>query len=270
MRHVKRIFQLAVERRQLDENPFRYLRQPKVAKRKVRTYSVAECESLLHAAREMRGEHILQWDLVITMALTTGMRKSELLNLTWSDVDFDVRAVEVQPKEDTDATWEWRVKDTDRRTLGLTDHVCSLLLTLKASRPADYPYVLVPPSRYEHIQGLRRQGTWTYSDSRLRVIDNFDDQFRRIKRRAEIQKGTFHDLRRTAITNWFRQGLSEHDVMRLAGHAKFETTHQFYLAVADDLVDRARQATETAVGQSLARIWRAPQNRSETSKGQQA
>jgi hypothetical protein len=36
--------------------------------------------------------------------------------------------------------------------------------------------------------------------------------------------------------------MSEHEVMLLAGHASFATTHEFYLAVADDLMDRARRA----------------------------
>ena len=44
--------------------------------------------------------------------------------------------------------------------------------------------------------------------------------------------------------------------MRLAGHSKLETTHRFYLAVADDLVDRARHASDAALGQILARAWR--------------
>lgn len=35
------------------------------------------------------------------------------------------------------------------------------------------------------------------------------------------------------------QGLSEFEVMTLAGHAMFETTHRFYLAVAQDILDRA-------------------------------
>ena len=38
-----------------------------------------------------------------------------------------------------------------------------------------------------------------------------------------------HDLRKTAITNWFYQGLNIYDVMRLAGHSKYETTYRFYL-----------------------------------------
>ena len=37
----------------------------------------------------------------------------------------------------------------------------------------------------------------------------------------------------------------------LAGHADFETTHRFYLAVADDLIDRARQAITHRVSPEL-------------------
>jgi hypothetical protein len=40
--------------------------------------------------------------------------------------------------------------------------------------------------------------------------------------------------------------------MTLAGHSSFATTHQFYLAVADDLVDRARLATPQGLCKKLA------------------
>jgi integrase len=66
-----------------------------------------------------------------------------------------------------------------------------------------------------------------------------------------VGKGTFHDIRKTAISNWLRQGLSEYDVMTLAGHANFATIHRFYLAVADDLVVRARQAVAHKVNPEL-------------------
>ena len=45
--------------------------------------------------------------------------------------------------------------------------------------------------------------------------------------------------------------MSEHDVMTLAGHLSFLTTHEFYLAVADDLVHRARVATVQGLRQKL-------------------
>ncbi|MGE5295869.1 MAG: tyrosine-type recombinase/integrase [Solirubrobacterales bacterium] len=92
---------------------------------------------------------------------------------------------------------------------------------------------------------------WTYSDSRLKAVNNFDRDFGLILKRAGIEDGEFHDLRRTAICNWFEEGMSEFDVMKLAGHADFRTTHRFYLRVRDDLVQRARRATERGLCQEL-------------------
>ena len=48
--------------------------------------------------------------------------------------------------------------------------------------------------------------------------------------------------------------MSEYDVMILAGHSSFATTHKFYLAVADDLVRRARVATARGMRQKLVRF----------------
>lgn len=50
---------------------------------------------------------------------------------------------------------------------------------------------------------------------------------------------------------WFANGMSEHDVMVLAGHSSFATTHEFYLAVADDLIHRARVATAQGMRQKM-------------------
>lgn len=121
-----------------------------------------------------------------------------------------------------------------------------------------YAYVFVPPIRYSRIQELQKQGKWTLSDSRLKVINNFRRKFEDIQKRAAVRIRRFHDLRNTALTNWFANGMGEYEVMKLAGHADFKTTHQFYLAVADDLIDRARAAMSTGIGQNLARTWRAP------------
>ena len=46
--------------------------------------------------------------------------------------------------------------------------------------------------------------------------------------------------------------------MKLAGHSDFETTHKFYPAVADDLLDRAREVTAKTLSKNLACTGRAP------------
>ena len=121
-------------------------------------------------------------------------------------------------------------------------------------------------ARYNYIQQLRKEGRWTLCDARLKVINNFGRKFEKILRRASVKNGRFHDFRNTALTNWFANGLSEFEVMKLAGHSDFKTTHQFYLAVADDLLDRAREVTVKILGKNLAHIWHAPLKSLETKK----
>ncbi|MFC1781772.1 tyrosine-type recombinase/integrase [Planctomycetota bacterium] len=133
-----------------------------------------------------------------------------------------------------------------------------------------YPYVFVPPGRYDHIQKLRKEGKWSYTDSRLKVINNFKKQFDLILSRAHIKTGRFHDIRSTAITNWFREGLTKNDVMELAGHSKFETTQRYYLAYSDDLADQARQASEKTYGETLLRICCAPPAESKKERSRHA
>ena len=92
-------------------------------------------------------------------------------------------------------------------------------------------------------------------------MSNFRRQFQIILSRAGIDQGTFHDIRRTCITNWFAYGMSEYEVMIMAGHASFETTRKFYLAIRSDLVDLARKASSKAMDSiSVAHLLRGPQN----------
>jgi len=100
----------------------------------------------------------------------------------------------------------------------LTEDTARLLANLQNRRPEGYPYVLVPPERYDHIQEkLRKTGRWTLCHAKISIVHNFKRQFDKILAKAGVKKGTFHDIRRTAITNWFYQGLSIYDVMKLAG-----------------------------------------------------
>ncbi|MCX5635450.1 MAG: tyrosine-type recombinase/integrase [Planctomycetota bacterium] len=205
-RGLKRFFCLAVQRRQIDENPLEYVKLPKVPKQRIKIYTAEEIDRIQRVASQIQNASVLEWDMLITMAITTGMRKSEMLNLVWSDIDFGKMTIEVTPKKDTNETWEWKIKDTDRRLLPLKEDVSQLLIDHQNHRPEGYPYVLVPPERYDYIQNvLRPKGEWTLCSARNKVINNFTKQFNKILILAHVEKGTFHDIRKTAITNWFRK-----------------------------------------------------------------
>ena len=260
VRHLKRLFQLATDRGQLEENPLKRISPPKSPARKVRVYSDDECQRLISAAGNYQRETGLQWELLTLVALTTAMRKGELLNTTWRDIDFARQVIDIEPKKSTDRTWEWHIKDTDRRSLPLTEEIVQLLVKHQEKQPEGYPYVFVPPQRYDRIQLRRSQDNWSVEDG-CSPVNNFSRQFDDILLRAgiEIEHGEFHDFRRTCLTNWLASGMSEYEVMKLAGHASFDTTRRFYLAVRGDILDRARQASSAALqGNLVARWLRAP------------
>lgn len=263
---LKRMFQLAVERGQLEENPFRYVRKPKAAQRAVHVFRDEECIRMINIARDLKIGASFRWDMIMLMALCTGMRRGELLNTTWADIDFEKQVVHVTPKEETEYTWKWHIKDTDRRTLPLTDEVVQLLTKHQVEQPEGYPYVFIPPDRYERIQKQRQAGKWTERKGKC-PMSNFQRQFKLIQSKLVIKQGEFHDFRRTCLTNWLANGLSEFDVMNMAGHASFQTTHKFYLAVRKDLIDRTRQASTLAMkGISIANPLQVPSAR-ENKKG---
>ncbi len=90
-------------------------------------------------------------------------------------------------------------------------------------------------------------------------VNNFSCQFNAFLAHAKVDQGEFHYLRRTCLTMWLANGLSEYDVMNPAGHAAFETTRRFYLAVREDLLQRARSASAEAIsGDFVAHLLRTP------------
>jgi len=124
-RHLKRFFQLAVERGQLDTNPLQFLKPPRSPKGEIRVYTNDECAMIPKAASEFSLP--VPWELLMHTAVVTGMRRAELLDATWPNVNFAEMTIEVAPEEDTDETWEWRIKDAERRTLPLTDELTTAL-----------------------------------------------------------------------------------------------------------------------------------------------
>ena len=228
-------------------------------KRKVHIYTSGQCKRLIKAANDWPDRSGVRWDILVFLALTTGMRKGELLNLTWRDIDFEQQTVTVTAKQNTDSTWQWDIKDNEERTLPLIGDIISLLAGHQAQQPEGFPYVFVSSQRYQDIQELRRCGKWDTVSARCNIVGNFSKHFSEIVRRAGIAtQMTFHDLRRTALSNWLTEGMDVFEVMTLAGHSKITTTQNFYLAVSDNLLTRARQAKSQSVDSDFVTLCHTP------------
>jgi len=227
---LHRIFNLAIEPRGYlaeGQNPFAKIKKRKMAENPRRDVAVEEYRALMNESKD------LWWNTLISIAYGSGLRRNEILHLTWADVDFENQQIHVSPKKETKETIEWEPKDHEKRVVPMADETTQLLADLYAQAKEGFPYIFVSPKRLEKIRERQKVRDWT---SRSEVINNLGRNFGVIRRRAGVAECTLHDLRRSAITNWASQ-LPIQVVQQLAGHSDISTTRKYYLVVrSEDMV----------------------------------
>ena len=201
VRTLKAIFQRAVNRGYLKENPFRNVKPAREPEREIRVLSVEEVERLLDATPN------LKWRTLLLLALTTGMRYGELRYLEWGDVDFEAGLVHVRCKE------QHRTKSARNRVIALVPAVVEMLTRLRPSEPAGYVF---------------------RTEAGTQIGNNVLRTFRGIVKRAGIEHCTVHDLRRTFISHLAMAGVSEAVAQQLAGHSSISTTLRHYTRILPD------------------------------------
>ena len=220
---LNHIMKMAIRWRYVEHNPVSSVEKMRVPKRPPRFLSLEEIDRLLEASR---GSHIYP---ILMTALHTGLRKSELLNLRWSDIDFDQRTIAVQPKED------WNTKNYKSRTISLT------------------------PALYEMLQehwkqrvelGIKSRYAFTYLGERIRK--GIRDSLRTAVSEAGLQNVTLHILRHTFASQLTMAGVPLRYVQELMGHQSFQTTLQ-YAHLSEEHVKK--QALRLPFAETSRKAW---------------
>lgn len=183
------------------------------------------------------------WRAFITLLHDCGVRLSEAAHLIWRDVDFAEGVLRIQAHDRLPGVFPWRPKASgSNRTLAMTPRLAALLADLQARQAEGVPYVFLPAARYRELceRELPKSGE---------ILAGILRGFVRIRRRAGIQEGTIHDLRRTCITNWARHpDLKPKDVQVLAGHEDIQTTLGIYTMVEEgDVLTKQRRIMKLSV-----------------------
>lgn len=156
--------------------------------RRDRTLSPAEEVRLLEACSGRRA-HLYY---IVVAALDTGMRKGELLQLLWSDIDFDAGIIIVRSTT---------TKTRRGRIIGLTARLKeSLLLWQELSESSDLVF---------------------------NGIKDIKKAFTTACKKAKIEDLKFHDLRHTATTRMVEAGILPAQVMKATGHTQYATFSRY-------------------------------------------
>ena len=185
------IFSYACRNYGLIHNPVQNIRSLPENNARTRYLSEEEKTRLFKACRSS------QWDklyVLVLMAITTGARKGELMNLHWSDVDFDRQTAYVKT-----------TKNGQPKVMPLTREVIKELSRFKDQEPElIFNSEIKPNKPYE----FRKQ--W------IKALD-----------KAEIDNFRFHDLRHTCASYLAMNGCSLLEIADVLGHKQIQMTKRY-------------------------------------------
>jgi len=202
LRAVRAMFGFAVKWEILERTPFRGVTFAKIPQRPPAFLNEEQIKKLF--------EKVDREDLkaIIIFALNTGMRRGEIMNLRWKDVDFANRVITVSCHD------TFRTKTGRTLVVPMNGTVFELLNSLPR------------PSEYVFVDSLGR-----------RIPEHFVTvQFKQYIRDAELPEALhFHSTRHSFCSLLAMRGVPLYDVMRLAGHSQISTTQCYAHLTAEHL-----------------------------------
>jgi integrase len=156
---------------------------------------------------------------VVTLALHTGMRKGEILGLTWERVDFARGVLRIE-----------QTKSGRRREIPMNQAADGALQPLYTTASAALPAARAG-ERHPEPEGFvfrKRDG---------RAWGNIRTAFESARREAKIEDFKFHDLRHTCASWLVMKGRSLKEVQEILGHREFSMTLRYAHLSPDRLRD---------------------------------
>jgi len=169
-----------------------------------------EVTRLLDVWRDSRSVQGLRNNAMIRMLVYTGLRRSELVALRWSDVDIEAGIVTIRHGKGD--------KERVAAILDSTDGTKLALERLRASQLGQFRYIFASTTRGRGTKWLADVPT---SDEVVALV------VEKTAAAANLGKLASHDLRRTLITVALESGGHVRDLQEQAGHANAATTLRY-------------------------------------------
>lgn len=177
----------------VDDSPLRKVTKPKEPRGRVRFLDTSERECLLRVCQESKNRYLY---MVVVLALSTGMRLGEIMQLRWGDVDLEKGRIILH-----------ETKNGERRVVPLVSYALQLLRDLMEKRHGD-TILLFPSNKRKKSMNLR--GAWESAVQKAKLLD-----FR------------FHDLRHSCASYLAMSGASLTEISEVLGHKTLQMVKRY-------------------------------------------
>ena len=188
----------------IDESPMRKVSKPKEPKGRTRFLGddttkngkpiKGERCKLLEACKISENPHLYT---IVVLALSTGMRQGEIMNLTWPDVDLSRRRITLM-----------ETKNGEIRVVPLAGHALELLE--KHNKEMSANSELLFPGKIKKEKPMDLRIPWAAAINQ-----------------AEISDFRFHDLRHSAASYLAMNGASLAEIAEVLGHKTFQMVKRY-------------------------------------------
>ncbi|MCB1114176.1 MAG: site-specific integrase [Chlamydiia bacterium] len=192
---LSHLFTIAVKNWEwVNENPITKIKKPKANPGRQRYLSNEEKNRLFKELRNSTNPNLL---VIVMLALSTGMRRGEIIHLRWQDVDIENQKISLKT-----------TKNGRPRNIPCIGQTFDAILELKSSylTPSD----LLFPSPTNKQKPYDFQSAWKGA-----------------LKRAQINDFTFHDLRHSTASYLAANKRTLYEIGNLLGHESPQTTKRY-------------------------------------------
>lgn len=208
-------------------NPINGVKKPKEQKKEMKYYNEKQVKILLSEVDETR------YSALYYIAVTTGLRQGEILGLKWSDVDWENNRIQIQRQLQRVSGVGKKLTelktDASRRSVAIGNIAIRKLIEhkeiLKELR-------LFSGNHWKENNMIFPSTIGTPMEPRVLY-----SHFMRVIKKTGLPKIRFHDLRHTAATLMFKQGVHPKVVQERLGHASISQTLDTYSHVIPSMQD---------------------------------
>lgn len=211
------------------------MKNSNVEKKEIQILSKEEQNKLLKIAQK---DAI--YGAVVIAALNTGMRKGELLGLTWNDINFDKQSITIKKQlrriknydtninKKTILNLEYYTKtENSTRIIPMTNTLNNLLKEIY-EKQNKWKKVLGTKYQDNNMVFCKTDGTFLDPDTVLQ-------KYKQMLKDGNIKDCTFHALRHTFASRALESKISAKTVSKILGHSSVQFTLDTYTHVLEEL-----------------------------------
>ena len=194
---------------------------PKLEKYKASFYDGKKIEKLLKAVKDTYIE------VVVTITIAMGLRRSEVLGLKWEHVDLDngeLKIVQARVRKGSEAIIKNTKTSGSTRTLSMPEYLVRYLKQIKLKQEQNKKWVFGNTYNDEDYVCCNADGTPL-------GVTYVSQLFKEILEKNNLPHIRFHDLRHSNASFLLKQGVSMKELQGWLGHSSMTTTADIYAHV---------------------------------------